>query len=212
MIGVLSLGIGNVSSVRAAFQRINLKTKEVKTVNDLLRVSHLVLPGVGSMKELMDRINSASLAKPLRQYSEVGYMLGICLGFQSLFDYSHEGNCDCLGLLVGEVLPLASNYHLSANIGYRIVNSMENNKLNVIPEKRSSDSRISAKSGQPRFYFTHSYFVNLTDSTSHTTTIGDSIVPITAAAGNGVNVFGTQFHPELSHTIGKDLLINFASL
>jgi len=212
MIGVLSLGVGNVSSVKAAFQRLNVQILEVSKENDLLQVSHLVIPGVGSMQQLMDRINTTALVKPLKKYSEIGYVLGICLGFQALFDFSYEGNCECLGLLPGEVLPLASNYELSANIGYRSLTENNKQMMNLIPESRSTDSRVGQKDSVVRYYFTHSYYVNMSGMTSHSTFIQNSRVPITAAAGNGSNIFGTQFHPELSHSIGKDLLMNFISL
>ncbi len=43
------------------------------------------------------------MVSEIRAFGNYGKVLGICLGFQSLYSYSYEGDCECLGFLEGEV-------------------------------------------------------------------------------------------------------------
>ena len=84
-IGILSLGIGNVKAVHGALRRLGKGALEVSTPNDLKGVTHLIIPGVGAMPAMMRRIKEAKLLEELRIFSRYEKILGICLGFHTVF-------------------------------------------------------------------------------------------------------------------------------
>jgi len=195
-IGVLDVGIGNSLSIVGSLSRLGCLYKRVTSPEDLQTVTHLIIPGVGHMSSLMSTLQFTGLDTEIRKFAQHHYLLGICLGFQLLFDFSEEGSVPCLGLLPGRVLSLATHAQFSTNVGYRT----------IFPNGPASPSTPLAP-----FYFTHSFFVPPTLETTHISLISHSF-PIAASVTNGSNIFGYQFHPELSHSHGRILISNFINL
>ena len=201
-IGILNIGIGNIPALTGSLRRLAVNAVFVEQPKDLIGLTHLILPGVGSMHELMLRLRSTNLDQAIKDFACHGFILGICLGFQSFYEYSHEGPCDCLGLLEGSVVPYSEFGQTSTNIGYSRIDylsSPQNNGLKLI------DDRLLVYP----FYFTHSFCVPVCNNTTHILRIGNKA--ITAASSHG-NIYGTQFHPELSHAHGRSLIQSFLSL
>lgn len=211
-VGILSLGIGNIAAIHASLRRISVRSVNVSTLTQLRTISHLIIPGVGAMGEFMGRVNSVGLASEIRAFAGYGKILGICLGFQSLFTFSQEGSCQCLNLLHGEVKSLKNYSPLKTNVGYLplIKNEGANLASDIVPSAPLISQCVSNTRWSNEYYFTHSYFAPVGMQTVYSAQPTDTF-SITAVSSNGENVFGTQFHPELSHAIGRTLLSRFLS-
>jgi glutamine amidotransferase len=214
-VGIVSVGMGNISAIEGALRRLCIQSSRVHTPNDLLAITHLIIPGVGAMGAFMSRLKHNDLYHSLRSFAGDGKILGICLGFQSLYSYSHEGQCNCLDVLEGEVRPIKAFTKQSTNVGYLEIS--ERNIVpppvnQIIPSKPVLSENVSIIGYKTKleYYFTHSFFVPIVKSTTHTAQL-DHELCITAASSNGVNIYGTQFHPELSHSIGRALISQFVS-
>ena len=114
MIGIIDYGVGNLSSVHNAFNRLSIKNEVFSDPNDISRYSKLVLPGVGSFKLGMDLINKKGWNEKIRYNVEIGTpLLGICLGMQLLFsEGEEEGKTEGLNLISGTVKKMQVNNNL----------------------------------------------------------------------------------------------------
>ena len=214
VIGILSLKVGNVKAVQGAIRRIGYKSIEVKDIYDLRKVSRLIIPGVGAMPELVGALQTNNMMEEIRSYSTYNKILGICLGFQALYSYSYEGQCKCLGLLDGEVLPISNKCRVGTNVGFMEIKKFENNKdtRDIGSNSVISNDMQSLRTKKSKmYYFVHSYYVPVNGSTSYSACIEQNL-EITAIASNGQNVYGTQFHPELSHEWGRALIKRFMNI
>jgi glutamine amidotransferase len=199
MIGIVDYGMGNLQSVRKAFERIGQPARIVRTADELSSADKLVLPGVGAFGRAMDELTERCLRRPLLDAVYSGTpLLGICLGLQLLFERSEEhGSYEGLGLLRGDVRRLPDSVKVP-HIGW---NELEIARpgwlLDGIPDREF-------------FYFVQSYYVCPAnpDCVSGTTEYGWSF----AAAVEQDLIFGVQFHPEKSQGAGLQILESFAKL
>ena len=197
MIVVVDYNVGNVKSVCNAFRHIGCKaalSRDPQTIEDAAGV---VLPGVaafgyavGALGALADLIKRAALGgKPL---------LGICVGYQLLFEQSCEyGRHDGLGLVRGNVVPIPPGRTIP-HMGWNLVK---------LPE----DFDLFAGLGREKhFYFAHSFYADVADSQAKIayTDYGFDL----PAAVQKQNIYGTQFHPEKSGKAGLKVLRNFAAI
>lgn len=197
---ILDYGSGNVASVKNSFDRLGLESFISNEVPDIVRASHLVLPGVGAFKASMQKIISKlpldvisaqiSLGKPL---------LGICVGMQVFaengFEFEiHPG----LNLIPGsEVIELPTTVP-KPHVGW-----------DSIEIQRSHPILNNIDDGTD-FYFVHSYFVTKIDD-SNLIASCDYGVKFPAVFAKD-NLIGVQFHPEKSQNNGDKLLRNFVEL
>ena len=145
-------------------------------------------------------MNDTGMADFVREQAAKGTpLLGICLGMQLLFEESLEyGRHPGLGLLKGQVVPMEGRLPERLKIPH-----MGWNALNV-----TGGRLLEGLDGQ-YVYFVHSFFgENCADSLSAWTDYG---IPITAAVEQG-NLFGCQFHPEKSGSVGLSILRRFAEI
>ena len=197
MIVVIDYNVGNVKSVCNAFRHIGCDVKLSCEPKDIEGAAGLVLPGVaafgyafstlGSTAELIKKV--ALSGKPL---------LGICVGYQMLFEKSCEyGEHDGLGLISGSVVPIPTE---------QIVPHMGWNQV-----KLPKDMDLFADLGtEKHFYFAHSFYAEVADSkakVAHTDYGFDLPASVQKA-----NIYGTQFHPEKSSQAGLKVLKNFAHI
>ena len=142
----------------------------------------------------------APIAEVVKEQAAEGKpLLGICVGYQILFEESHEmGTHQCLGLIEGTVIPIPTDLGLTIpHMGWNFV---------VIPEgmKLMEDMRPGR-----HFAFAHSFYADITDPKAivATTHYGKDL----AAAVQKNNIFGCQFHPEKSSRDGLHFLKNFVT-
>ena len=194
MIVVIDYNVGNVESVCKAFKHIGCQVTLSRRPEDIERAEGLVLPGVAAFGYAIQALGDA--AGPVRQAALAGKpLLGICVGYQLLFDTSSEyGEHRGLGLVSGQVVPIPAG---------RVIPHMGWNRVDL-----PGDMGLFAGLGEARyFYFAHSFYARIADPEAriaHT----DYGFPLPAAVQKGT-IYGTQFHPEKSSHQGLAVLRNF---
>ena len=195
MIAILDSGGANISSIIFAFERIGVNAKLTSAKDEILRASHVILPGVGSACDAMKKIQEFDLKKTISNLTQP--VLGICLGMQILYDFSKEGDVECLKIVSGIIdsLPNAPNITIP-HMGW---NTLKINKESPLFKEIDDNSYV---------YFVHTYIAPLTENTIVISEYGQEFT----AACQKDNFFGMQFHPERSGKVGAKILKNFLEL
>lgn len=194
---VIDSGGANLASLLYALERLGARCEVSANPARIATASHVLLPGVGSARDAMQRLESADLCALLPTLKMP--LLGICLGMQLLFTESDEapageGPTRCLGVLPGRVTRLQPAPD-------RPVPHMGWNQLQLLAD----DPLFEGIATGDYLYFVHSYIA----PTSHATlAITDYGQPIPAAVRRD-NFRGVQCHPERSAKVGARLLANF---
>jgi glutamine amidotransferase len=195
VIAVLDYGIGNLRSAEKALQRVGADARLVDDPALAATADGIVLPGVGAFGRCAQALESSGLGEVARDAVAGGLpFLGICVGFQLLYEGSEENpDASGLGILPGVVRRLPGGVKHP---------QMQWNVLDIIR------SELLAGVPDPAWvYFVHSYAPEQTDDTSATCDYGG---PVVASAERG-HVWGTQFHPEKSGSVGLGILANFVA-
>lgn len=109
MIGIVDYNAGNIKSVERSLLALGIDYKISKNPKDLENVDRVIFPGVGEAAFAMDQLQKSGFDSFLKDFAASGKpLLGICLGSQVIFDYSEEGDTQCLGLVKGSVKHFAS--------------------------------------------------------------------------------------------------------
>ncbi|OPX18588.1 imidazole glycerol phosphate synthase subunit HisH [candidate division WOR-3 bacterium 4484_100] len=198
MIGIVDYGAGNLYSIVKAFDHLGFSTRVIKSVDDVLEIERVVMPGVGAFSSAIDGLKSKGLFSWLRNWIETGKpFLGICLGMQVLFETSDEAkNIKGLGIFPGRVRRL--NAKKVPHIGWNQV------LLN------SACGLFKGIPSRPYFYFLHSYYVPYQESDYvQARTVYE--VPFVSVLARG-NLYAVQFHPEKSGGLGLRMLDNWVRL
>ena len=199
MIGVIDYGAGNLRSVCNSLKKLSVDCHVVKAPSDLDKIETMIFPGVGSFGDSSDQLKKQSLFEPIREWIiNDRPFLGICIGFQMLFDSSEESpGSEGLGIIPGKVIKFSEQKNLKVpHMGW-----------NEVQIKNLDDPVWQKIDDLTHFYFVHSYFPkpNNPEVSSSTTGYG---VDFTSSIRYG-NIFGTQFHPEKSQKSGLRLIENF---
>lgn len=202
MIAIIDYGAGNLQSVVKAFEFIGCQVSIVDDPEMLERAEAAVLPGVGSFGDAMDCLKKRGFVNPIRRFIESGKpFLGICLGFQLLFESSEESpGAQGLGILKGKVLRIPDGMGLKIpHIGWNSLDFHGNRCM-----------LFQGLEDHPYVYFVHSYYLRAEDLSIVSAT-ADYGVTIHASIQKG-SLFACQFHPEKSGSAGLQMLRNFAAL
>ncbi|MEI8055443.1 MAG: imidazole glycerol phosphate synthase subunit HisH [bacterium] len=192
MITIVDSGGTNIASIKFALKRLGVEARLSHNAEVIKKSSHVILPGVGSAATAMDRLKKYKLINTLQSLKQP--VLGICLGMQLLFDFSEEGNVECLKLIPGKIKKLSKKNKLSMpHIGWNTFEIIKKNQL----LKNITDNSYA--------YFVHSFSAPTTEHTAAITHYGKAFSAIIQYK----NFFGTQFHPERSSEIGAMILQNF---
>jgi glutamine amidotransferase len=196
-IAVLDYGIGNLRSAEKAFVHMGIAARLVDDPADVGQAAGVVLPGVGAFGSCASALERSGLADVARRAIDAHVpFLGICVGFQLLYDGSEENpGIPGLGIMPGVVR------RLPAGVKHP---QMQWNRLEPVPGNRTE--MLSGLGDGPWMYFVHSYAPPVGPETVATCDYGG---PVAAAAVSG-GVWGTQFHPEKSGRTGLALLRRFA--
>jgi imidazole glycerol-phosphate synthase subunit HisH len=195
MIAIVDYGVGNIRSVERALVHVGAEPKLTADPDELERADGVVLPGVGAFAPALEKLSEQGLGRRIVELAAKGKpLLGVCLGYQLLFEESTEhGRHQGLGLLHGRVIEVKNSARLPV-IGWCRL-------------KQTGDSVLwKGIKDRSYFYFVHSY----TPSSSDTAIASTEHSP--AAAGARRNVMGTQFHPEKSGADGLRVYANFLAL
>jgi imidazole glycerol-phosphate synthase subunit HisH len=189
-IGILTLGASNAANVCTGLRRAGSEPFAIQAARDFGGADALVIPGVANVAFLTQALDGAGLRYALLEAIRNSLpTLGICAGFQLLFESSDEAPRQRgLGIFPGRVRRLSAQK--LPHLGWNWV----------------------ASSG-PDFpdgwaYFAHSFAAPA--DARETIAVTNHGAPFAAAARNA-NVLGVQFHPERSGAYGARLLEAFVS-
>jgi len=202
MIGIVDYNMGNLASVKNAFDKLGSKTTVESNPDKLKEYDKLLLPGVGAFGDAMEHLARNGMDEAIVEYAKSGRtILGICLGMQLLFDKSSEfGDTKGLGLIEGEVVafdPTKFDHPLK-------VPHMGWNEMFI-----QKETPLFTGLHDPYLYFVHSYHAVCEDKYA----IGKSFYGYEfVSAVNRENIYGIQPHPEKSHDSGLKILENFINL
>ena len=203
VIALLDYGSGNLRSAHKALLKIGADVRICKTPAEMRGARAVVLPGVGAFDDCMNAMQRQELFEASRAFIQTGKpFLGICVGYQALFERSEEFNsCAAgLGIFKGSVVRFSSAYGLKIpQIGW--------NQIDVV--QRNCPLFKGIENGS-YVYFVHSFFPKPEDAgiVATKTEYGETF----ASAIWRDNVYATQFHPEKSQRTGLQLLKNFVEL
>ncbi|EEF57049.1 imidazole glycerol phosphate synthase subunit HisH [Pedosphaera parvula] len=203
MIALIDYGSGNLRSVQRALMKVGADVRVVSKPEELKDARAVVLPGVGAFDDCVNALNKQHMLAASKEFMKTGRpFLGICVGYQALFEKSEEFNsCAAgLGIFKGKVVRFAEKPGLKIpQIGW--------NQIEVAKQDCPLFKGIASGS---YVYFVHSFFPQPMD-TSIVATRTDYGQPFASSVWKD-NVYATQFHPEKSQKIGLQLLKNFVKL
>jgi glutamine amidotransferase len=203
VIALLDYGSGNLRSVHKALLNVGADVKIVKDPAGMREARAAVLPGVGAFDDCIHALDRQALLDASRAFIESGRpFLGICVGYQALFEKSEEfSSCAAgLGIFKGKVVRFSNEAGLKIpQIGW--------NELEIVRPECPLFRGVAPGS---HVYFVHSFFPQPADPSivATRTEYGQRF----ASAVWKDNVYATQFHPEKSQKVGLQLLSNFVAL
>lgn len=203
MIALIDYGAGNLRSVHKALKHLGAEVRLVTQPDQMQGARAVVLPGVGAFDDCLNALRRQSLIEACRSAIGAGLpFLGICVGYQVLFERSEEFNsCAAgLGVFAGKVVRFPERPGLKIpQIGW-----------NEVEPTRPDCPLFHGLAPRSHFYFVHSFYPQPADRSlvAAETEYGDRF----ASAIWKDNVFATQFHPEKSQKVGLQVLRNFLSL
>ncbi len=203
MIALLDYGSGNLRSVHKALLKVGANVRVTQTPAGMKDARGVVLPGVGAFDDCINALRKQELLEASRDFIQSGRpFLGICVGYQALFEKSEEFNSCAAGLRVfeGKVVRFAGDNGLKVpQIGW-----------NQIEIARPECPLYRGVENGSYVYFVHSFFPRPADASivATRTEYGETF----ASSVWRDNVYATQFHPEKSQKVGLQLLKNFVDL
>ncbi len=202
-ITIVDYGLGNLASIQNMFSRVGSRTIITNSVEHVKNASKLILPGVGSFDKGMSNLKESGLLEALHQkvLIDKSPILGICLGMQLMTTSSEEGQLPGLGWVDAKTV----RFKVSDKDKYKVPHMGWNH---VYPS--GSTSFAPNPDEIMRFYFVHSYHVELQDS-SEQLFFSNFEEPFTSAFQKN-NIIGVQFHPEKSHKQGMRFLRTFSEM
>ena len=203
MVAIVDYGVGNLFSLKSSFGAIGAEAVVTGDPAVLRSADKIILPGVGAFEDAAKKLRESGLDAVLKQLAAEGKLLmGICLDMQLLFEKSYEyGEHEGLGLIPGHVVPMAGVIPASYKIPHIGWNALtfQQPECPLFRYIREGD----------HVYFVHSYYaVDCESSLAATAEYG---AVLTAAVAQG-NVYGCQFHPEKSGTVGLNILKGFCEV
>ncbi len=198
MIAIIDYGVGNLFSLTCSLNKIGAECVVTSDTETIKTAEKLILPGVGAFGDAAAKLKAAGLDGLIKTLAKEGKpLLGICLGMQLLFDKSYEfGEHEGLGLIKGEIKPL-DGVAKGLKIPHMGWNSLKfTNTTDLFKNINDGDY----------VYFVHSFYADCgAESKIAVTDYGGEV---TAAVQSG-NIYGVQFHPEKSGSVGLRILSAF---
>ena len=187
-VAIINSGGSNLRSVAKAVGRLDKSYVITDTANEIKNASFVILPGVGSAENVMQVLKEKNLISVINNLNQP--VLGICIGMQILFEYSAEGNTECLGLIEGNVKRFDEAKNLK-------VPQMGWNKVIFTETKLQKFNSY--------YYFANSYYSAVQKYTTAKSDYGNEFSSVVEKN----NFLGCQFHPEKSADAGENFLKYF---
>ncbi|WP_346353460.1 imidazole glycerol phosphate synthase subunit HisH [Azotosporobacter soli] len=206
---IIDYGIGNLLSVRRAFEYVGAEVIISDNAADILKAEALILPGVGAFANGMKELRDRGFVKPIIDYCfQNRPFLGICLGMQMMMDSSDEfGFHEGLGIIPGTVQKIPEKgmdgkVHRIPYIGWNEIKSSGETWQGSLLEGVEPETAV---------YFVHSYSAvpALAENKLAEAEYDGCIISAVIRKGNA---YGCQFHPEKSGAVGLRIIKNFVEL
>jgi glutamine amidotransferase len=200
---IVDYGMGNLYSIYKKLKLIGANAVISSDPNVISNSDKIILPGVGHFKKAMDNLKNAGLIEVLNEnvLEKNKPILGICLGMQLMASFSEEGNENGLGWIDCNV----SSFKVKDSIRYKIPHTGWNQV------KIKKESRLMKNIPEnTEFYFVHSFHIK---NEKQEDVLNETCYEYNfTSAFEKDNIFGVQYHPEKSHTVGLKVLENFVNL
>lgn len=202
MLAIIDYGVGNLFSLVSSLKSIGVDAVITRDPKVIENADRLILPGVGAFGDASEKLRLSGLTEIIKNAVKKGTpLMGICLGMQLLFEKSYEyGEHQGLGLLKGSVIGMEGTIPKELKIPHIGWNSLKFTSTSPIFKYINEGDCV---------YFVHSFYaIDCEDSLIATAEYGREL---TAAAQKG-NVYGCQFHPEKSGSVGLKILKAFSEV
>ena len=210
-IAIVDYGIGNLLSVFRGIQKCGYNPLLISSKSDIQNSRKLILPGVGAFNDGMSLLEKKDFIYSILRFAASGKpLLGICLGMQMLFDKSLEhGMTKGLSLIPGDVIKIPETTkdgkrHKIPHISWSELIKPNQSCVwdNTILENTKIGSNV---------YFIHSYYAKPANS-KYLLAETEYNGRLLAGVVKKNNIYGCQFHPEKSGSVGLNILKKFCEL
>lgn len=196
----LDFGMGNIRSLQKAFEYFGQPVEVITHPELIVGADALLIPGDGAFGMAMENLKSSGLHEAVCEFVKTGKpVLGICIGFQLLFESTREFDYKGSGLdfLKGKISRFPEEELTVPHMGWNQVKWLQEHPL------------IAGVPDLSWFYFVHSYRL----AGRHPAALGVAEYggPFTAVVTHE-NITGLQFHPEKSYLAGLRILENFTEM
>ena len=207
IIAIIDYGVGNVKSIRNAFENQEAEVILSREREIILKADGVVLPGVGAFSHGMDNLNKYGLVEIIKDFVKTGKpLLGICLGMQMLLEESEEfGNSKGIGLIKGKVVKLQIKQSIQYKLPHISWNEIQSQKIkweNTILDNIEENSDM---------YFVHTFIAEPSDE-NEILSITKYHNQVFCSSIKKENIYGCQFHPEKSSKNGLSIISNFIKI
>lgn len=202
MIGIVDYGVGNLFSLQSSFKMIGQEAVVTGDEKVLAQADRIILPGVGAFEDAARKLKESGMEQAVRNEAAKGKpLMGICLGMQLLFDKSYEyGEHKGLGLIKGVVKDLKEDIPSELKVPHIGWNSLSFRKDTPLFKYINDGDFV---------YFVHSFYAS--ECEESILAACEYGTEVTAAVCEG-NVYGCQFHPEKSGSVGLNILRAFCEI
>ncbi len=205
-IGILNSNTGNVENVIKSVKYLGFTPTIIEEKKQLFKLSHIIIPGVGSFPRMMDFLKKSQIEDELKNYSYYNLkIMGICLGMHILFENGQEQNKRSgLNLIKGNIKKINLSFSSDTkryvpNLGYHKIQKKN------LSKKYSIFDKFNFK----KFYFSHSFKAYNYSDDKNIFEINYFNEPILAMFIANNYLLGCQFHPELSGEQGLEVIDTF---
>ena len=194
---IIDYGVGNLRSVLNAMTYLGVNAQITADPEEIKKSDGLILPGQGAFHEGMQNLEKMGLVDHIKDHIQNnGLFIGICLGFQLLFEGSEESPGQTgLGVFKGQFRKFDDSDKKVPHMGW--------NELDIISDP---EHRLPETTKKPSVYFAHSYYLPITDTDINMTTTEYKEQFVSTIQTK--NLLATQYHPEKSGEFGLMLLRN----
>ncbi|MCU8238235.1 imidazole glycerol phosphate synthase subunit HisH [Vibrio vulnificus] len=200
-VDILDIGSGNIRSVKNWIEKSNVATRIVTQPDDI-QSEMLVLPGVGSAGSYMQRMKAGNFDEAIKSHVDKGCrLMGICLGFQIMMEYSEEdGYVEGLGLLDGHV------ERLIGQVSHNAWEALSFRRQEMVGQSFGSRHHLTQKRiFNGRVFYNHEYGVMNKSQDAFSLPVSSAFSQYSGLLVKD-NIIGIQFHPEKSQISGTDLI------
>ena len=192
-IGILNYGMGNLKSISNSLKYNSIQSNLISDYSEIKNSDIIILPGVGAFDIAMKNLINKNFLDAIKEHAQKNKkIIGICLGMQLLFERSFEfGEHEGLSLIEGNVLPLKKEV---------------NNRVPHVGWNNCVSANKNYDSFEGDYYFVHSFYCKPKMDSEVILKSSHGIEFCSAIKKN--NIYGVQFHPEKSHSLGLGLLKN----